>query len=288
MANVRTIWDESVEIPTTKKFGPLKYPVSDFELPQKMNVKEPDLIFVMESFRKIRGLNRFKCPKAFDIQDPHIDTKRYRNYSYLEDYDYVFCRNKDYLNEFKGSIWLPESFDPDIILGMEEIRDIPISFIGNRNHPERAKMLSMLETKFGLQNPFAYNHEMAKILRRSKIVFNHTRNGDLNNRVFDALGSGAMLITQRIGNGLFDLFKEGEHLVTYRDIKELENLTERYLYDEDERERIADFGQTEAILNHTNLDRAKTVLETCLGKNEAVEERWDYLKERIYRKNELL
>lgn len=248
---------------------------------------KPDLIFVVEVYRKLEGLEKFSCPKAFYVQDPHMGIRRYFDLAHVQDYDFVFVRQKDYVSALKEGgcqhvFWMPESFDPDIILGPFGVRDIPVTFIGNR-YPgtERERMLNMLERKFGAINPLAYVRSMASILRRSKIVFNVSRAGDLNNRVFDAMGAGAMLVTERIQNGLLDLFEDGNHLVSYSDVKQLEELVSYYLANSEEREKIAKSGQYEVMRKHTSLDRAYFMLSTCLDEDKlsVVRQRFQVLKE---------
>jgi len=102
---------------------------------------------------------------------------------------------------------------------------------------------------------------MIEIFNQAKIVFNKTFSGDLNFRVFEALSCGAFLITDRTENGLRDLFKDGEHLAMYDNLKDLEDKIGYYLSHEDEREKIAACGQKEVHGKHTFYHRAKTMLD---------------------------
>ena len=90
-----------------------------------------------------------------------------------------------------------------------------VSFVGSldaRLHPDRVALLDALRGRLPLhvaEGPYA------DVFTHSRIVLNQTVRGDLNARVFEALACGALLLTERTGNGLLDLFADGEELVTY-------------------------------------------------------------------------
>ena len=56
--------------------------------------------------------------------------------------------------------------------------------------------------------------EMNLLFNQAKIVFNISRDCELNMRVFEALGSGSLLLTDRV-SGLTDLFEPGYHFGIY-------------------------------------------------------------------------
>ena len=61
----------------------------------------------------------------------------------------------------------------------------------------------------------------------ANIVFNEAVNNDLNMRVFEALCSGRLLVTDEApGSGLKDMFQDNKHLVIYNE----DNLIERIRY----------------------------------------------------------
>ena len=91
---------------------------------------------------------------------------------------------------------------------------------------------------------------------------------DLNRRVFEALASGSMLLTDRAqGSGLEEMFIDRRHLVYYDDLT-LETLAEQYLHDPEAREAIADQGRQEVLRWHTYDQRAATLLDTVLARAE--------------------
>ena len=101
---------------------------------------------------------------------------------------------------------------------------------------------------------------MVKALNQGKIVFNKSFNGDLNMRVFEALLCKSFLLTEKVKNGLEDLFTDGVHLVTYSSLSDLEDKAAYYLAHDEEREKIALAGYREAVSKHTYFHRAKEIL----------------------------
>ena len=102
--------------------------------------------------------------------------------------------------------------------------------------------------------------EMAEHYSRSKIVFNNAINNDLNMRVFEALCSGSLLLTDgAIGSGLEEMFENRKHLIIYED-ENIENLIAHYLDDAKERELIAEQGRQEVLKNHTYAHRVDDLM----------------------------
>jgi spore maturation protein CgeB len=187
--------------------------IGGFRINDKRSLSsDPNLIFVADVFRKLEGLASFSCPKAYYVQDPHASLQRYLDFANVQEYDYVFVTQKDSMEYFrrhgcKNVTWLPWGFDHDIIVDYSERRDIEIVFCGTV-YPgsERERLVKLLENKFGLVSPRVYLRDMVAVLRRSKIAFNKSAGGDLNLRVFESLGAGALVLTDRVDNGLLDLF----------------------------------------------------------------------------------
>jgi len=104
-----------------------------------------------------------------------------------------------------------------------------------------------------------FREDMARLHSRARIVFNCSLAGDLNMRVFEALASGSLLLTDRIDAGLEALFAHREHLVLYED-DTLEQEVARYLADDHAREAIAARGRRLVSAHHTYARRMRQLL----------------------------
>ncbi|MCW5893773.1 MAG: glycosyltransferase family 1 protein [bacterium] len=226
----------------------------------------PDLIVLGDDSRPLAvlGLEDAPCPLVFLSVDAHHHGLWQAPLACAA--DVALVAQRDWLPMFaeagaSGTAWLP-LWAPDDLPRAGGTLAHEIAFVGSldaRFHPERVALLDALRTRLPLhvaQGPYA------EIFARSRIVLNQTVRGDLNARVFEAMASGALLLTERTGNGLPELFGDGEHLVTYErgDVGGLVALAERFLADEPARARIAARGCEAVRARHLESHRAATVL----------------------------
>lgn len=83
----------------------------------------------------------------------------------------------------------------------------------NENTPRRAAFLQNLARR--LPGLHVQCGSYRALFPQGRILLNHCEHGDLNFRVFEAMGCGGCLLTPRVGHGLAGLFVDGEHLVGY-------------------------------------------------------------------------
>jgi spore maturation protein CgeB len=100
----------------------------------------------------------------------------------------------------------------------------------------------------------AFREDMARFFSRAKVVFNCSLSGDLNMRIFEALSCESFLVTDRIANGLTDLFADGEHLAVYDD-ESLERVVAEALANDRRRAEIAARGAKLVRKHHTYKER---------------------------------
>jgi GT2 family glycosyltransferase/glycosyltransferase involved in cell wall biosynthesis/SAM-dependent methyltransferase/Flp pilus assembly protein TadD len=209
-------------------------------------------------------------PSAWWVIDTHL------NYDWdlekASDFDYVFAAQRDGAEQLRADgiehvEWLPLACNPRF----HRHHDLPklhdVCFIGALAPGERQRLLKLLQGEFErVHVGHAYWEEMARVYSQSRIVFNRSIANDVNMRVFEAVACGSLLVTNDLAdNGLEDLLRNGEHLVTYRDDAELLERVRYYLAHEGEREAIARRGMEEAHAGHTYRHRMQRILEVAAG-----------------------
>jgi spore maturation protein CgeB len=113
------------------------------------------------------------------------------------------------------------------------------------------------------RGPVPYQ-ELPRVYGSAKLVIDDshpvTRVWDsLNSRVFDATAAGALVLTNCTG-GAAEQF--GGRLPSFSTAEELRALVERYLVDDDERERLAAELRADVLARHDYRNRAATLVET--------------------------
>lgn len=241
---------------------------------EKRYQKKFDLVLEYDSSGQyhLGGLRHVSTVKAFWSCDIYRkDSQKFHAWK-EEDFDVIFVAQKNFLPFFKKrkTYWLPYACDPALHRKFDLPKIYDVVFIGNMNsqvYPDRVQLLNELSKKFRVKvfSGF-YGEEVAKVYSQSKIIFNKSHSDEVNMRVFDVLSCGSLLLTDRIENGLPDIFEDRKHLVMYDGLEDLKEKVDYYLSHDDEREKIACAGQKEVHEKHTFYHRAQTVL-SVLGFN---------------------
>jgi Glycosyl transferases group 1 len=214
------------------------------------------------------ALRRIDSPVIGVLIDVHQELSI--RLAYARYFDHVFVAQPDYLPQFRAlphpsTHWLPLACDPDVhfIPGQERIHEVGfVGKFGVRGSGRFDTLTRVLEQFVTNDTTRTYSpREMGAIYSRSKIVFNKSINGDLNMRFFEGLAAGALVVTDRIGNGLADVAREGEHYVGYSSVEEAIAVIRHYLAHDGEREAIARRGQAHAFTHHTYASRMARILE---------------------------
>lgn len=168
----------------------------------------------------VLGMENFPCLTVFYAVDTHIHS--WEPY-YAQGFDACLVSLRDDMAAFYGHIlgedricWSPP-YAKMLDLpqpGVEKIWDC--AFIGSCNPetmPRRSSFLHNLAAKIpGLE---VHHGNYRSDFPKTKVVLNQSEHGDLNFRVFEAMGCGSALVTPKIGHGLDDLFTNGVHMLEY-------------------------------------------------------------------------
>jgi spore maturation protein CgeB len=166
------------------------------------------------------------------------------------------------------------------------IRDIDVAFVGSitRLQPNTVPLLKAISSLVptleiygeidarvlrgsGLEKYYkgkAWGPEMWKVLSRSKVVINRhgsiAQNFAVNMRMFEATGSGALLVTENMEN-LGQLFTPNSEVVVYNSNSEAANLIEYYLKNDSELQKIAISGQKKTLSEHSYKKRIEHLIK---------------------------
>jgi glycosyltransferase involved in cell wall biosynthesis len=214
------------------------------------------------------GVEHLPMPRLYWAIDVHLNFFWQRHYARL--FDLVLVAQQDWIARFIDdgvpARWLPWGIDPDIFRDDGCARTIDVAFVGvvDEHRPKRASAIAELRRRFDLRTFGADaaarlgERDMARVFGAAKIVFNESVLGDVNFRTFEAMACGALLVTERTGNGLTDLFAPGTHLAVYEP-DDLVATVAHYLAADGERERIALAGARAVAERHTMAARMATL-----------------------------
>lgn len=192
----------------------------------------------------------------------------------------VFVAQKDCVERFKQDgveapiYWLPHSVEPRAYCDIDDAsgtrpynfltKKYDVCFIGHVNSMNRIEALDRLFKEFP---NFYYGqkrfNDAAEKYCQSKVVFNVSMKNELNMRVFETLGSGSFLLTDRCQN-IEEIFEDGKHLVLYDSLDDMVEKAKYYLEHDDEREAIAKAGYAKVMQSETIDHRLNFMLEKAI------------------------
>jgi hypothetical protein len=235
----------------------------------------PKMIVLAESAHDLlpQGLEAVNIPTVSFQSDTYAYTRRRIRWSML--FDYVVVFHPGFEAQFRNAghprvITWSHAADPDLFSRQQEQRTFEVGWVGHTDgdlYRDRRFVLESLSRHFCM-NDFTRFHspeELAQVYCQSKIIVNVARDDypqDANMRVFEAMASGALLIT-RLPSELTAIgFEEGVHFVGYNRLDEIVGLARRYLKDERTRTRIAKTSRDKVLREHTYDNRVQTLLRT--------------------------
>ena len=217
----------------------------------------------------VLGMEGFPCLTLFYAIDSHIHSW-YPLYG--QGFDLCLVSLPDHLPLFaKGRLesasvrWSPpyaldEHCPPPVAPAVEW----DLLFVGTDDParaPERHAFLR--EARERIPGLHVTRGSFVELFPKARLLLNECTHGELNFRVFEALGCGGCLLTPDIGPALANLFTDGRELFLYpqRDVSALARLTRRLLDDDDLRLNAARAGLAAVDAKHRASHRAASLDE---------------------------
>lgn len=207
----------------------------------------------------LAGLEDLDIPVAAYLIDTHLNFSWHRHFAGLFDQSFAAQQNAAVsLERYTTNCqWLPL-----FSLKQDCAKQHDVVFVGTVDPGRNSERVRFLGA-FGQQIPLQISSgDYPKPFNSARIILNQSVRNDINFRVFEALATGSLLLTDDVGNGLEELFEDGRHLVTYRkgDVDDAVAKARYYLDRPEERERIAAEGHALVCSCHTLANRSSELL----------------------------
>lgn len=218
------------------------------------------------------GLEKTSIPTAWYAVDVPINYFWQKQFAPL--FDIVFSDQKLYVEKLRRHTsamvsWLPVAVDVKRYLGGPLPPKYDIGFVGVVNpgvRPKRSLIIDGLKASYnmftagGRKDEWIPPERAAGLYRSSRIVLNENLFPGVTTRMFEAMASGALLLTEATDESIGDLFIPGEDLSLYGP-DNLTDLIDYYLHNREIRRKTAASGRDKVIENHDVINRAETLLE---------------------------
>lgn len=227
---------------------------------------EPDVVVVADKSRPpfVAGMETFPCVTVFYAVDTHIHSW-YPFYG--QAFDVCLVSLKDDIPQFlnkrlpESRVWWSPPYARDDDLPNPSVIPVwDLLFVGTVSDimPRRKAFLEQVGQLVPGLHVTQGNYR--ELYPKGQIILNHCEHGDLNFRVFEAMGCGRCLLTPRVGHDLVHMFVDGEHTVMYEpdNAKEVAEKTEFLLEDVELVEYIGEQAKLLIDEKHRASHRAQT------------------------------
>ncbi|MDR2893145.1 MAG: glycosyltransferase [Deltaproteobacteria bacterium] len=248
----------------------------------------PDCLFWcdLSNLPYLPGIEELPCATVHYSIDTYCQIW---HFGFANAFDAVFVAQKDHVPMFPHERvqvrWLPLCApDSAELLPMGE-RDIPVSFVGTRKHPNNPDREGFLQGFRRAQPLFIHSGAYEDIFCRSKIALNQTACSEVNYRCFEAMSCGAALLMEHCHHGLEELFTPGVNILPLYVRNNWQQAAEIAAAALAEPERLAEIaanGRDLVMRQHLARHRAVEVVNTLesLLREEASKQRLEQLDTR--------
>jgi hypothetical protein len=215
------------------------------------------------------GLDRAPCRTVCFLCDTAVSLPPRQDLARL--FDDVVLYHRDAMTAFQSHgrdrvYWSPFALDPAIHRDPGGARDLDVAYIGSLDGlwTGRRRLVERLAREWTMNDVRRrYSvEEAAATYGRARIVVNTCINRTINPRVFDAMGSGALLLNGDTPAEIEELFTPGVHFVAFSDLEDAAAKVRHYLSHEEERAAIARAGRDEVRARHTWDVRMTALMKT--------------------------
>lgn len=247
----------------------IDYRVNRYKLGQKFaNITDFDIFFLQRGDEFPHSLvEAIQRPRIFYFSEL-LSRRHDADHLFKSNiFDYYFVRGLKCRQELIRRGWVPENkigillsaFDPQTYHPIKVEKNIDVLFIG-ADTPRRQEILGKLSRNFDVTIGTAYGRDASILYNHAKVILNiHAEDYlDTETRVYEVLGSGGFLITEKLAPE--SPFRSGTHLIEVGNLDDLALKIGQYLHLPEEREIIAAQGYQEASTKHTYSARAKEIM----------------------------
>jgi hypothetical protein len=205
-------------------------------------------------------------PAAFYVVDTHLAHNWSKIRRGVRRYDLIFCAHRDATRMLRGATWLPVACEPPARGEPPEGGPWDVVSVGMDGGVPRKFLMQALRERYRRSViGMAPHTQLMAMYGQAKIGFNFSIRGEINMRVFEVMGGGALLLTNPLPEDDLERLglRDGVSLIVYRSPGELAPLIDRWLADEPGRRRIAQEGCRIVRERHTYVRRLEVLVETA-------------------------
>jgi hypothetical protein len=218
------------------------------------------------------GHENLAMPRLWWSIDTHLHSAWHVHLS--PSFHRVFGAQKPFLKRLhnaqgKPATWLPLFFPEAMPFTSWSQRTEAVTFVGTLDatkNPRRLAFLEALKENLGpdIQVKIAKGN-YRKHYVQSRMVINQAVAGDVNNRVFEAMGCGTVLVTPAVKQGYAGIGEAGRDFITYppNNAKAAAEAIRTWLKDDAACEKMARAGQQQVHEHHLASHRA-AILDQAL------------------------
>jgi hypothetical protein len=201
-----------------------------------------------------------KVKKVFWCIDAHCNPDRYAEWAKRQKVDLVLCSSPVYMKRFKKAVWFPNAYPDDLIWDpwQNTAKNYDVGFCGSLTS-KRKRWIKEL----GIHHDYALGPEMLNAISSYSVHWNQSIADDINYRVFETMGLGCCLLTNKVP-GLTDLFQPDKHFLMYESVAEAAAMIEWAKANPRGVAEIARSGLDCVYLDHSYETRAMDLVKEIL------------------------